>query len=140
MTIQNGKEVSFHYTLTVDGQVVDTSAQKKPMTYIHGQGKIISGLSKALEGLKAGDKKNVTIDPEEAYGNVDPKSFQEVPRSQLPADMEPRVGMGLQANTPDGRVQVFRISEIKDDSIVLDLNHPLAGKTLQFDVEIMSVK
>ncbi|MFH1855905.1 MAG: peptidylprolyl isomerase [Candidatus Omnitrophota bacterium] len=140
MTIQNGKEVAINYTLTVDDQVIDTSKDRGPLTYVQGSGQIIQGLDKALEGLKAGDKKSVIVTPEEGYGNIDPAAFQEVPKSELPSEIEPQVGMALQAGTPDGRTQIMRISEIKDDIIVVDMNHPLAGKTLNFDVEIVSVK
>lgn len=140
MSIQNGKEVAINYTLKVDGQVVDTSKEREPFTYVHGEKKIIPGLSKALEGMQEGDKKSVTINPEEGYGEVNPKAFQEIPNSQLPEGIKPQVGMNLQANAPDGRKQVIRISEVKDDSIVVDANHPLAGKRLNFDIEVVSVK
>lgn len=140
MSIQDGKEVTIEYTLKVDGQVVDTSENRAPLTYVHGQGQIIPGLSKALEGLKAGDKKSVTVSPEEGYGEVNPKAFQEVPRAKLASDIEPQVGMNLEANMPDGKKQIMRITEVKDETIVVDMNHPLAGKTLDFDVEVVSVK
>ncbi len=140
MAIENGKEVSFHYTLKVNKEVMDTSQERGPLTYVHGQGQIIPGLSKALEGLNPGDKKSVTLEPTDAYGEVNPKAYQELPKSQLPKEVEPKIGMNLQATTPDGKQQLIKISEVKDDSIVVDLNHPLAGKTLNFDIEVVSVK
>jgi len=139
MSIQSGKEVSIHYTLKVNGEVVDSSKDKEPLTYVHGKGQIIPGLSKALEGMEAGDKKSVTVEPGDGYGEVNPKAYQEVPRTELPKEIEPKVGMTLQASSSDGRKQLIRISELKDSSVVVDMNHPLAGKTLDFDVEVVSV-
>lgn len=140
MNIQKGKQVSIHYTLKVEGEIIDTSRERDPLTYIHGEGHIIPGLSRELEGLEAGDTKNVEVAPEDGYGNIDPGAIREVPRAQLPADLEPQIGMTLQAGTPDGKQQLIRVVGVKDSSIMVDLNHPLAGKTLTFDVEVVSVK
>jgi FKBP-type peptidyl-prolyl cis-trans isomerase 2 len=140
MTVEKGKEVSINYTLKVDGQVVDTSEGRGPLTYTHGQGQIIPGLSKELEGLKVGDKKDVTVKPEDGYGQANPQAIQEVPKSQLPNNITPETGMNLQVSTPEGRTQVVKITDVKDDVVVIDMNHPLAGKTLNFEVEIMSIK
>lgn len=140
MTIQKGSRVSFDYTLTVDGEVVDTTGGKEPFQYTHGEAKIIPGLTRQLEGLQAGDEKRIEIPPEQAYGMIDSNAFQEVPRSQLPANIEPQVGMSLQARTQEGKTVVVRISELKGDTVVIDFNHPLAGKTLTFQVKIVSVE
>lgn len=140
ITIQKGKEVSFDYTLTVDGQIIDSSQDKEPLTYVHGEGRIIPGLARQMEGMKVGDEKDILVNPEEAYGEVNPNAFQEVPKSKLPANIEPRVGMALQANASDGRSQLVRIAEVKDDSVVIDMNHPLAGKKLNFHIEVVSIK
>ena len=140
ITIQKGKEVSFDYTLTVEGQIIDSSQNKEPLTYVHGEGKIIPGLARQLEGMKIGDKKDIPVNPEEAYGEINPNAFQEVPKSKLPGNVEPRIGMTLQANAPDGRSQLVRITEVKDDSIVIDMNHPLAVKKLNFQIEVVSIK
>ena len=140
MTIHNGSKVSFDYTLTVDGKVVDTSQGRGPLEYTQGQGQIIPGLAKELEGLKAGDKKTVVVAPEDAYGPVNPQAFQEVDKSVLKGDQEVKPGMILQVSTPQGQVFPARVAEVKEKTMVLDLNHPLAGKTLMFDVTIVSVK
>ncbi len=140
MTIQEGKEVSFDYRLTVDGNVVDSSKQNGPMEYVHGQGKIIPGLSKELEGMTAGEQKSVDIPPSQAYGPINKEAVQQVPKSKLPENINPQEGMYLQVQSQGGQAMPVRIAEVKDESIVLDLNHPLAGKTLHFDVEINSVK
>jgi len=140
MMVGAGKEVAFHYTLTVDGQVADSSQGKEPLTYTHGGNQIIPGLEKALEGMKVGEKKSVTVAPEEAYGVVDPKAHREIPRASIGTDMEPQVGMALQARGPNGDSRMFMITEVTDTAVVIDMNHPLAGKTLSFDVEIVSIK
>ena len=140
MTIQKGKQVSFDYTLSVDGEVVDSSKEGQPLEYTHGEGKIIIGLEKEMEGLKVGDEKTVEVKPEEAYGVKDPQAFRDVPKSSLPQGLEPKVDMMLQMQGPGGQALPVRISEVKDDKIVLDLNHPLAGKTLMFQVKIVEIK
>lgn len=140
MAIEKGKAVSFDYTLTVDGEVIDSSEGKRPLKYVHGQGKIIPGLSKKLEGLRAGDEKAVRVRPEEGYGEVSPDAFREIAKTQLPPDAEPEVGMLLQVKTPQGGIMPVKITEIKEDSVIIDFNHPLAGKTLDFKVKIVTVQ
>lgn len=140
IVIAKGNVVSFDYTLTIDGEEVDSSEGKEPLEYTHGEGKIITGLSRQLEGMKAGEKKKVVVQPKEAYGEIDPNAFKEIQKLQLPSNIEPKVDMLLQMRAMDGRSIPVRISEVKDDVVVLDLNHPLAGKTLTFQVKIISVK
>lgn len=140
MTIEKGKKVNFEYTLTVEGEVVDTSKGRGSFEYVHGQGQIIPGLSKQLEGMQAGDEKKITIAPEEGYGVVNPEAIKEVPKSSLPPDIDVKPGMYLQMKTNAGQPMPIRVSDVKEDTIVLDLNHPLAGKTLEFDVTIVSVE
>lgn len=138
--IQEGAAVSFDYTLTDDrGQVVDTSKGKTPMQYVHGMGQIIPGLEKELAGMAVGGEKKVTIKPEEAYGPVDPGAFREVPKEQVPAEAL-KVGTMLLAQGPGGQGVPVRVHEIKEKSVVMDFNHPLAGKTLSFDVKITDIK
>lgn len=140
MTIEKGKKVSFDYTLTVDGEVVDSSKERGPLTYVHGEGKIIPGLAEELKGMKAGEKANVKVEPKEAYGQENPEALKEIPKSSLPKDLEPKAGMMLQMQGPQGQPVPVKVAEVKDQSVVLDLNHPLAGKTLNFDVTIVSVE
>jgi FKBP-type peptidyl-prolyl cis-trans isomerase SlyD len=140
MTIQKGSQVSFDYTLTVDGDVIDTSKGKEPLQYTHGEGKIIRGLAKQLEGMKVGDEKRVVVEPQEGYGQVNPAAFQEVPKSRLSSDLKPETGMHLQVKDQTGNTALVKITEVKEDVIVVDLNHPLAGKTLTFDVKIVSIE
>jgi FKBP-type peptidyl-prolyl cis-trans isomerase SlyD len=139
-TVQPGSEVSFDYTLTDDsGKVVDTSKGKEPMHYVHGKGQIISGLEKELAGMAVGAEKKVTVKPEDAYGPVDPRAFQEIPKEKLPPEAL-KVGTMLMAQAPTGQGVPVRVHEIKDSTVVMDFNHPLAGKTLSFDVKITEIK
>ena len=138
--IENGRNVSFDYTLTVDGQVVDSSQGRKPLSYTHGEGKIVLGLSKQLEGLNEGDEKKIIVAPEDAYGVVDKNAFKEIPKSNLPQNIDVQIGTQLQTSSPDGQIFVVTVLEVKADTLVLDFNHPLAGKTLEFQIKILSVQ
>jgi len=138
--IENGRTVSFEYTLTVDGKVVDTSEGRSPFQYTHGQGTIIPGLSKQLEGLHEGDEKTIVVAPAEAYGLVDPKAFQEIPRARLPKDLDLHIGTQLQASGPGGRMFVVTVSELKGENVILNFNHPLAGKELHFQIKVVSIQ
>lgn len=139
MTVSNGKQVTLEYTMKLDDQsVVDTNVGREPLKVTQGRHEIIPGLEKALEGMAAGEKKKVTLAPTEAYGTVDPKAFQEVDKNMVPADAQ-KVGIQLEGKTADGKTVYPRISEVKNDTVVLDFNHPLAGKTLHFDVKVLDV-
>ena len=138
--IADKMNVAMNYTLTVDGKVVDSSEGREPLHYVHGSGQIIPGLEQALIGLKAGDSKEVTVAPEQGYGMTDPSAIVEVPKTQLPPNVTPTVGMTLRGQTPEGEGFSATIKEVRPDSVLLDLNHPLAGKTLHFKVTITDVK
>jgi FKBP-type peptidyl-prolyl cis-trans isomerase 2 len=140
MAIEDGKKVKFHYTLTVDDQVVQTSEGQQPLAYIHGSGEIIPGLASELKGMSEGEEKRVLVSSEKAYGKVNPDAFRELPISSLPEGLEPKKDMMLQAHSPEGQEILVRISDVKENSIVIDLNHPLAGKDLQFDVKVVSIE
>ncbi len=140
MGIENGKKVTLDYTVSTDGQTVDTSQGRGPFVYVHGEDNILPGLAEALEGMESGEKKTITIPPEKAYGERTGEAFKEIPRSILPGDVEPEVNMLLESMSPEGEKAVVKIAEVKEETIVVDLNHPLAGKTLEFDVEIKSVE
>ena len=137
--IKDGSKVSFDYTLTVDGKVVDSSEGKKPLEFTEGDGKIIPGLAKQLQGLKAGDEKIITVLPKEAYGVSDPKAVKEVPLKSFPPDLKPKIGMQLAAKAPNGETFPVKIAEVKKDSLMIDFNHPLADKTLTFKIKVVSV-
>lgn len=140
VTIATGTKVSLEYTLRLeDKTVVDSNVDKEPLTYTQGKNQIIPGLEKELEGMKAGESKQVTIKPEEGYGPVDPRAFQEIGKDRIPADAR-EVGTYLQGQDSQGRPFRARVAEVKDKSVVLDLNHPLAGKTLFFTVKVLQVQ
>jgi FKBP-type peptidyl-prolyl cis-trans isomerase SlyD len=138
--IQEGSIVSVEYTLTDDaGAVIDTNVGKEPLTFIEGAGQIVKGLEQELLGLKVGDQKKVRVKPEEGYGLSDPAAFQEIPRDKIPPEGQ-KPGAMLMSKAPDGRTIPIRVHEVKDKTVVVDLNHPLAGKTLNFDVKIKDIK
>lgn len=132
--------VLIHYTLTNDaGETLDSSAGREPLAYLHGFGNIIPGLENALAGKKAGDKLKVSIPPAEAYGLREDALLQVVPREAFGGAPDLEVGMQFQAQTPEG-VRIVTIVGVEGDNIHLDGNHPLAGETLHFDVEVTEVR
>jgi FKBP-type peptidyl-prolyl cis-trans isomerase 2 len=137
--IKDGSKVAIEYTLTVDGQVSDTSKGRGPLEYEQGSGQIIIGLEKALAGLKPGEKKEVDVESKEAYGEVNPDAKRSVPKSAIQNIDTLKVGDVVGAQSGG---QAFRaiISKIGDNEVELDFNHPLAGKKLHFSVEVVSVK
>ena len=131
--------VGIDYRLTVaDGTEVDTTADRGPMEYLHGHQNIIPGLENELEGHEIGDALDVTVGPEQGYGEHDPDRVVQVNRDQL--GFEAEVGSVVSAKLPDGREQHLLIAEIEDDTVTLDGNHPLAGQTLRFEVSIASIR
>ncbi|HEY3374437.1 MAG TPA: peptidylprolyl isomerase [Candidatus Aquicultor sp.] len=140
MTIKKGSTVTMDYKVYVDGQLVDETPEGESLTYVQGSGQIIPGLEKALEGLNSGDKKEVIVPPEDAYGEYSEEAVLHVPRTDLPADVEPEVGMQLQATGNNGEMYVGIISDVEPDHIDVNFNHPMAGKALKFEVEIKDVE
>lgn len=139
--IASGSVVGIDYSLHLgDGAVIDASPPGDPMTYLHGEGQIVPGLESALEGLAVGDRRQVVVAPGEGYGVHDPKGVQEVPRTAFPPEFRPQVGMELTAEGPDGEPVPFSVREVGLETVVIDLNHPLAGKTLHFDVTVREVR
>lgn len=140
MTVSEGKSISMEYTLTLENkEVLDSNVGGEPLTFTQGSHQIIPGLETALDGMKAGERKQVTVAPEQGYGKVDPQAIQEVPIDQIPPDAR-KVGVQLQGKDGQGRVVHPTVTEVKEQVVVLDFNHPLAGKTLYFDVKILDVK
>lgn len=138
--VQDGSIVSIEYTLTDDaGAVLDSSAGKEPLTYIQGAGQIVKGLEREMAGLKVGDQKKVKVKPEDGYGVVNEKAVQEIPREKVPVEAQ-KAGAMLMTKSGDGQVMPIRVRQVKDKTVVVDLNHPLAGKTLHFDVKIKDIK
>ena len=138
-TIKDGSRVQLEYTLTdAAGTVLDTNKGAEPFAYTHGERQIVPGLESALVGKRAGDVAKVTVKPEDGYGKVDPKAQVEVGRERVPPDV--KVGSQLTGQDSNGDTRAVRVKEIKEKSVVLDLNHPLAGKTLVFDVRVLRVE
>lgn len=138
-SIADNMSVELDYTLTADGQVVDSTEGRGPFTYVHGQGQISPGLERQLAGMGVGASKEITVAPEEGYGPVDLTAFIDVPKGQFPAHIKPEKGLVLQGVDPAGKTFRATISEIKDKTVTLDLNHPLAGKTLLFKVKVLNI-
>ena len=139
-TISEGKKVTFEYKLTIEGQLIDTSEGREPITFVQGDGKIIPGLAKQLEGLKAGDEKTIVVSPEDGYGPVNDDAIKEVPRTILPKDVELQVGQVYEFQGEDGATFPGIVKEIKEQTAVMNFNHPLAGKELTFDIKIVKVE
>lgn len=141
MKIRNGCHVTIHYTLTDDeGQVIDSSQGYEPLEYMQGEGEIIPGLEAYLEGEDVGFSGKVTVQPEQGYGPYEPGLIIRAQRENFPDDMPLEVGMQVQTEMPDGAYAVFVVKEMTDAGILLDGNHPLAGKQLHFDVEVVDVQ
>ena len=139
--IANGKVVNLLYSLkNSEGEVLDRADQEAPFTYLHGAQQIVPGLETALEGLNVGDKKQVTVAPEDGYGELNEELKLTVSRTQFPADANLEPGMQFEAHTPDGQGVVFTVEALEGDKIKIDGNHPLAGQVLHFDVEVLSMR
>lgn len=132
--------IKVHYTGTLkDGQVFDSSLEREPLEFKVGAGQMIPGFEKGVMDMALNEKKIVEIPADEAYGQVRDELFQEIAKDQLPDNIDPKVDMALAAQMPDGRTQQLRISEVKEDVIVVDANHPLAGKDLKFEIEVVQI-
>lgn len=139
-TIREGMVALFHYTLKNDeGQVLDTSDGREPLAYLHGAGNIVPGLERELEGKGAGARFDAVVAPEDGYGERQGKS-QAVERTAFPKGVEIAVGMMFQAQTPDGEVVPLWVERVSEDTVWVDPNHPLAGVTLHFAVEVVGVR
>ena len=137
--IEDGKKVTLHYKLFVKDKLLETADAKDPFTYQHGQHQIVPGLEKGLTGLHVGDKKTIWVTSQDAYGPVNPQAFREIPKDKLPADIPKKAGALLEARSPKGEVMLVKIKEVKDKTVVIDFNHPLAGKELVFQVEVIGI-
>ena len=138
--VQEGSIVSIEYTLRDEaGNVIDTNAGKEPLTFVEGAGQIVKGLERELNGMKVGDEKKVQVKPEDGYGLPDKNAFHEIPRDKIPLEGQ-KPGAMLMTKAPGGGTIPMRVHEVKEKTVIVDLNHPLAGKTLNFDVKIKEVR
>ena len=138
--VKSGDTVAIHYTGTLlDGTTFDSSQGRDPLEFEVGSGQIIPGLDVALPGMSVGDKKTVQIACADAYGPLNPERRQAIPREGIPADLASDVGTTLEMQAPDGQAMPVMVVELDEATVTLDANHPLAGKDLQFDIELMSI-
>jgi peptidylprolyl isomerase len=139
--VKTGDTVLIHYTGTLtDGETFDSSRGREPLEFEVGSGQIIPGLDAALPGMAVGESKTVAVPCAEAYGEADPDARQSIPRDQIPADIPLDPGTRLQMQTPQGQVVPVTVVEASESDITLDANHPLAGKDLIFDIEVVEIK
>lgn len=140
MQISNGNQVELHFALKLeDDQVVDTTFDKAPATLVVGDGNLPEGFEELLIGLQVGDKKSFTVPPEKAFAQPNPNNVQQMKRSDFPADMEVEEGLMISFADANGAELPGVISQVEETFVMVDFNHPLAGKTLKFDVEILNV-
>ena len=137
--IEEGSKVSIEFTLKLDDDsVVDSNVGKDPLEYVQGEQTVLPTIQKELEGMKENDTVAVTVEPGNAFGDVDPEAFEEVEPQQVPEEARKEDAL-LRAKDDQGNERMFRVHEVHDDKIVIDCNHPLAGKTLHFDIKVVAV-
>lgn len=143
IAVSTGTRVSLEYTMRLDSkdnqEILESNTSTAPFVYVQGSHQVVPGLEKALEGMKVGEQKEIAVPPEEGYGVLDKMALMEVEKAQIPADAQ-TVGATLQGQTAEGQVMHVKVAEVKDTTIVLDLNHPLAGKTLYFAIKVLDVQ
>ena len=140
-TVQEGDTITVEYEGRLeDGTVFDSSEKhEEPLQFTVGEGKIIKGFDQAVVGMKVGEEKEITIPPEQGYGQHNPELVRDLPRNVFPEDQEVQQGMVFMMSLPDGRQVPVRISEVAEETVKVDLNSPLAGKTLKFTIKIVSI-
>jgi len=137
---KSGDTVRIHYTGTLDdGTRFDSSDGRDPLEFALGGGQVIPGFDSAVDGMAVGENKSVTIPPDQAYGERHEQLVQEIPKTALPEEMEPAVGMQLQSQSPDGQFMNLFVTEVADETITVDANHPLAGQALTFAIELVEI-
>ena len=137
---EDGNTVKVHYNGKFeDGTVFDTSADRDPLEFTIGRGQLIPGFEQAVIGMSPGESKTVNIRADEAYGQHNAEMLTEVDRSQFPADLNPEVGQQLQLNRPDGQTVVVTVASVSESTVTLDANHPLVGKDLIFDIQLVEI-
>jgi len=141
MKIGSEKVVSIDYTLKdSEGSILDSSEGKEPLSFIYGNGSIIRGLENELEGKEKGDSFSVSVEPKDGYGEYDESMMFEVGKEQFQNSAEIEKGMQVQAQNSEGQVQILTVMDVEEDKVILDANHPLAGKVLHFDVAVTEVR
>jgi FKBP-type peptidyl-prolyl cis-trans isomerase SlyD len=139
--IKNNAVVEITYSLkNSEGEEIDSAGAGNPLQYLHGVGQIVPGLEKALDGLLIGSTKDVVVPPEEGYGDFDPQLKIKTENTMFPKDVEVKIGMEFTADLGDGKHQNFTVEKIEGNEVFINGNHPLAGKTLHFSIEVVSIR
>lgn len=141
MVVEKGHTVAIEYTGKLeDGQIFDTSEGREPLKFEVGSGMVIPGFDKGVLGMEEGQEKVIEIEPVDAYGELRGDLLREIPKDSLQFEEDPQVGMGLMLGTPDGRQIQAKVAKVDENNITLDLNHPLAGKKLIFEVKLVGLE
>ncbi len=140
MAITAGQKVSIHYNLKVDGKQVDTSEGRDPLSFVYGDGEVIPGVEEEISGMSSGEKKSFRVEPDKGYGARRDEAVQRVPKDAFKEMEGISAGSIVVLEASNGQAFQATVAELTDDEVVLDLNHPLAGKTLDFEIEIVSVE
>ncbi|RJP61299.1 MAG: peptidylprolyl isomerase [Candidatus Auribacter fodinae] len=138
--VTDGQVVSMEYTLRVDGKVVDSSEGGDPLEYLYGAANIIPGLEREMDGMSVGESKTVIVSAADGYGESDEEAFIEVPRGEFPADIPLKPGLEMELTGPEGQPMYARVESMEGENVVLNMNHPLAGKELHFDVKVVGLR
>ena len=139
-TVQDGLVVSMEYTLTVDGEVLDSSEELGPLQFLAGYDNIVPGLEREMLGMKIGESKDVVVTPEDGYGEFDDEAYLEVPREEFPTDATLEEGLEMFVTDEDGNQQVAYVESFDDETVSLNFNHPLAGAELHFSVKVVALR
>lgn len=138
--IKDNLVIAIDYTLTVEGEVIDSSEGREPLEFLQGQGNIIVGLEREMLGMKIGESKDVVVSAFDGYGETDEEAFMEVPKNQFPENIPVEIGTELQVENEEGEPAYVRIESIENNIVLLNFNHPLAGKELHFAVKIVGIR
>jgi FKBP-type peptidyl-prolyl cis-trans isomerase SlyD len=140
MTVTDGQVVSMDYTLRVDGQILDSSEGREPLQYLHGAGNIISGLESQMTGMAVGESRDVIVAAQDGYGEMNPQAFMDVARRDFPDDMPIQVGLEMELSDKNGQPLYARVESVEGEKVRLNMNHPLAGKELHFNVKVVALR
>ncbi len=141
MAIKDNQVVTLNFTLKDEsGQIIDSTTDENPFSYLSGNDQVLPKLEENINSMIIGSKKNVILEPEDAYGRYREEAVQQVSRSEFPQGMEIEEGMSFMADTPDGKHLSFTVKKVDGDDVTVDFNHPLAGKKLEFDLELLDVR
>ena len=138
MTVETGNKVTVHYKGTLnDGTIFDSSYERAPLSFTVGSGEMIAGFDSAVVGMTVGETKSFTLQPSEGYGEVNPEAIQKIPLNQFPSDFIPETGTMVEGINTSGQKVRATITEVFEEDVVLDFNHPLAGQEMNFDIEVL---